>query len=146
MATMPSTGALSFSNLQTVMGGANPISLSEYYRNGTYVPSTKSVTVQEPSSGEYYSPGSYSWYDSFNSKSGLSTYFIYWAGSLVGNFSSSQGWTSYTSGSTTYYRGSSQGASYYGIYRTTLSTVNINTNVPTSGTISMSQFYGAEKP
>lgn len=32
------SGAISLSDIQTEFGGANPISLSEYYRNGTYVP------------------------------------------------------------------------------------------------------------
>ena len=33
-----SSGAISLSNIQTEFGGVNPISLSEYYRNGAYVP------------------------------------------------------------------------------------------------------------
>lgn len=36
---IPSTGAVSLSTVQTEFGGANPISLSEYYRNGGYVTS-----------------------------------------------------------------------------------------------------------
>ena len=36
---LPASGAMSFSQLQTEFGGANPISLSEYYRGGAYVPS-----------------------------------------------------------------------------------------------------------
>jgi hypothetical protein len=34
---MPASGALSFSAIQTEFGGSNPIGLSEYYRNGSYV-------------------------------------------------------------------------------------------------------------
>ena len=34
-----SSGAISLSNIQSEFGGVNPISLSEYYRNGAYVPS-----------------------------------------------------------------------------------------------------------
>ena len=33
------SGAISLANIQTEFGGVNPISLSEYYRNGAYVPS-----------------------------------------------------------------------------------------------------------
>jgi hypothetical protein len=36
---LPSSGAISFSAIQTEFGGSNPISLSEYYRNGLYVTS-----------------------------------------------------------------------------------------------------------
>jgi hypothetical protein len=36
---LPSSGAISFSTIQTEFGGSNPISLSEYYRNGSYVTS-----------------------------------------------------------------------------------------------------------
>ena len=35
---LPSSGTLSLANIQTEFGGANPISLSEYYRNGGLVP------------------------------------------------------------------------------------------------------------
>lgn len=34
------SGQISFLNLQTEFGGANPIYLSEYYRGGAYVPNT----------------------------------------------------------------------------------------------------------
>lgn len=37
-ATLPTSGALSLSNIQTEFGGSNPISLSEYYRSGGLVP------------------------------------------------------------------------------------------------------------
>lgn len=36
--TLPSSGALSFSQIQGEFGGSNPISLSEYYRGGPIVP------------------------------------------------------------------------------------------------------------
>jgi hypothetical protein len=37
---IPKTGSISFSDLQAEFGGSNPISLSEYYNAGSYVPST----------------------------------------------------------------------------------------------------------
>ena len=37
--TMTASGSISLDNIQTEFGGANPISLSEYYRGGSYVPS-----------------------------------------------------------------------------------------------------------
>ena len=45
---LPSTGAISLSDIQSEFGGNNPISLSEYYKNGTYVGSSQSNI---PSSG-----------------------------------------------------------------------------------------------
>ena len=36
---LPGSGAISLSQLQTEFGGTNPISLSEYYRNGAYTTS-----------------------------------------------------------------------------------------------------------
>lgn len=51
MGTLQSSGAISFSDMQTQLGGANPISLSEYYRGGSYVPT--SGTTYEPASGWY---------------------------------------------------------------------------------------------
>ena len=35
---LQTSGAISFANIQTEFGGSNPISLSEYYGGGTYVP------------------------------------------------------------------------------------------------------------
>jgi len=35
--TLPASGPISLSQVQTEFGGENPISLSEYYRNGSYV-------------------------------------------------------------------------------------------------------------
>ncbi len=37
--TLQTTGAISLGNVQTEFGGANPIAISEYYRNGGRVPS-----------------------------------------------------------------------------------------------------------
>ena len=62
--------------------------------------------------------------------------------------------TSYTAGGYTYYRGtlgfsiSSKlfSSFYYGVYREGSSTVSINTGVPSSGTISIANLYGAENP
>jgi hypothetical protein len=36
---LPASGQISLANIQTEFGGSNPISLSEYYRNGAYVTS-----------------------------------------------------------------------------------------------------------
>lgn len=49
--TLPASGALSFANIQTEFGGSNPISLSEYYKNGSNVPSTVSEAVTAASLG-----------------------------------------------------------------------------------------------
>ena len=151
MATLQTSGAISIANIASVMGGAAPHSLSEYYRGGAFVPSTRTVStvVREPTSGDYYSnPGNI--YGLWVLLSGSSNYF-FWGG-RVGITSA----TSITTGGYTYYRGTYRevvydkgGAEYrYGIYRTSGSTttVNINGSVPTSGAISLSNFYGAAKP
>lgn len=50
--TLQTSGAISLANIQTEFGGSNPISLSEYYAGGTYVPSGTSGTYGPvPSSG-----------------------------------------------------------------------------------------------
>jgi len=50
--TLPTSGPLSLSDIQTEFGGSNPISLSEYYAGGTYVPAGTSGTYGAvPSSG-----------------------------------------------------------------------------------------------
>jgi hypothetical protein len=50
--TLPSSGALALSAIQTEFGGANPISLSEYYAGGARVPAgTTGTNGAVPSSG-----------------------------------------------------------------------------------------------
>lgn len=50
--TLPTSGPLTLSDIQTEFGGSNPISLSEYYAGGTYVPAGTSGTYGAvPSSG-----------------------------------------------------------------------------------------------
>jgi len=48
--TLPSSGALAFSQIQSEFGGSNPISLSEYYRGGPIVPNHGN-TSNIPTSG-----------------------------------------------------------------------------------------------
>lgn len=49
---LPSSGSLSMSQIQGEFGGSNPISLSEYYAGGAYVPAGTSGTYGAvPSSG-----------------------------------------------------------------------------------------------
>lgn len=51
--TLPSSGALSLSAIQTEFGGSNPISINEYYAGGSYVPSgTTGTNGAVPSSGQ----------------------------------------------------------------------------------------------
>lgn len=50
--TLPSSGPLSLTDIQTEFGGSNPASLSEYYAGGSYVPAGTSGTYGAvPSSG-----------------------------------------------------------------------------------------------
>ena len=47
------SGAITLSDIQTEFGGSNPISLSEYYAGGSYVPSgTSGTNGAVPTSGE----------------------------------------------------------------------------------------------
>ena len=77
---IPSSGAISFSTIQTEFGGSNPIGLNEYYAGGAYVPSSTSGTngavptsgaisvdkfygtaLTLPGAAVYTTPGTYSW-------------------------------------------------------------------------------------
>lgn len=50
--TLPSSGALALSQVQTEFGGANPIAFSEYYAGGSYVVNgTSGVNGAVPTSG-----------------------------------------------------------------------------------------------
>ena len=134
-------------NVRDALGGPTPIPMSNYYRGGLYVPTTGTTTTREPSSGEYYdfSANGYYWLVDTNSQTGN----VLWAGTNI-NFSPYT-ITSFTSGGFTYFRGTfrSQGKNTqdYGIFRTSTTTVSINTGVPSPGSsISISQLFGARNP
>lgn len=140
-------------NVQAALGGANPISMSEYYRGGAYVPTTRASSTRSPASGDVYASGAYWFLDQYGS-----TYYSFFQyngynppGFISGDVSS------YTAGQTTYYRGNFRSyqpnidgygtnRTNYGVYSVTNSSVSINTGVPSSGQISMSQLYGAANP
>jgi hypothetical protein len=136
-------------NVQAALGGSNPISMSEYYRGGAYVPTTRATLVTE---GPTYSIEAYD----FAYASSPSISFIYWAtASGYPNYSVSGEVTSYTVGGVTYYRGSYVqrtggtfgGYTYhYQISRQYYTSTTINTGVPSSGTISLNQLLGAANP
>jgi hypothetical protein len=151
MAVLPSSGALSINDIAGVMGGTAPHSLSEYYRGGGLVPSTKTVTTTE---GPSYAISGADYYWSWNN---LNDYvFIWWADVRVylGYLGAST--VTVTIGDYTYTRGTirvtlylknPEREEYQGeVSRSSSTTVNINGSVPTSGQISISNLYGAEKP
>ena len=138
-------------NVQDALGGSNPISMNEYYRGGLFVPTTATVTTRDPTSGSYYSD-QYIW-KSYNYGGGTFYVDFYWA-YVYQNLGGGADVTSYTSGNVTTFRGTlnnsytSKGVivSQYRIFRETYSTTSINTEVPSSGTISISQLFGARNP
>lgn len=137
MATMPSSGAISFNNLRTVFGGTTA-PITNYYRGGGRVPSsTSSTTTEGPNYVFYGGPPNY-----FNTSVGE----WYWGGRIGNNPG-----TSFFVDPWTYYRGAfvqnfstKDGTiQLYRIYRQQSTTTSVNTGVPSSGTISLNQFYGA---
>jgi hypothetical protein len=147
--TLQTSGAISLSQVQSEYGGSNPISMSEYYRNGGSVPNSVTENVAAGSYTSYtYSRDSTDWRLAVTNS-------LVWAGSTIATlFQSST--TSMTSGGFDYQRGTLQESitssgkipvttNHYSVRRrtsATTQTVNVNQNVPTSGTISMDDFYG----
>ena len=142
------SGAISLSQVQTEFTGANPISMSEYYKNGPYVPSTVGGAA-----------GSWSGYTgNFSYGFRVSSFgvtYVWWAGVVVGQAGGNV--TSLTTGGYDYERGTQWNTSggtkydpeswtyYAGRRRTASTSVTVNASIPTSGAISMSQFYGGRK-
>lgn len=155
---LQTSGPISLLDLQNEFGGSNPISISEYYRGGGLVPATTTTTTYEPGPGTsnyYYSLTSplYGWVED---EYFPYTVYIYWNDAVITSFTQSyQGEISVdTYGGWTYVRFSTptdtnvnigDGTTYsvYQIRRQQSTTTDINTSVPTSGTISLSNFYGA---
>lgn len=147
---LQSSGSISLANLQTEYGGSNPISMSEYYRNGGLVPDSISSTA----------PGSYTayFYNQTNTHWRVFVFsMIMWGGSAVSTGTLSSTATTFTSGGYDYQRGNFVGyvttgsgkmtatSAHYKIRRrlsSVTTTTSVNQSVPTSSTISLSQFYG----
>jgi hypothetical protein len=146
MGTVTSSGAISLDAIKAALGGPASPALSNYYRGGTYTPSSKSTSVltYEPAGGgtrTTYQPPTY-WYDP-----GYDYARIYWEGAVIADvWSPGASTTSATVGIYTYYRGQYGPVSNQWYIRRTYmanNTTQLNTGVPTSGQISISQLYGA---
>jgi hypothetical protein len=155
--TLQTSGSISLNNLKSEFGGSGDIKLSDYYRNGSYVPSniTVNTTVREPSSGTNFSDNTY-WTVLTGSFTGVR---VSWGDNIVHSSDETEH-TSASSGGYTYYRGSFVRydrvpagpnryifRSHYRLHRISggSSTTPVNRNVPTSGQISLSNFYGGRK-
>jgi hypothetical protein len=144
MPSLQTSGPISILNVKTLFGGPAAPAMSNYYRGGTYIPATvtTSVLTYEPAGGGFtWVRYTTFWYEGYDNTS------IYWDTVFIVNFDNfNQYISSYTVGIYTYYRGGQAPVSNYKyIRRTYMNTVTtqINTGVPSSGQISMSQFYGA---
>ena len=146
MPSLQTSGPISILNVKNLFGGPTSPAMSNYYRGGTYLPSsyTTSVLTYDPSGGGFtavLTPATY-WVTNFYD----GTCSVYWGGAGIGT-SGNVNATVLTFGIYTYYRGTYGvfGSDTYSIRRTYMNTVTtqINTGVPSSGQISMSQFYGA---
>jgi len=145
---LQTSGPISFADIQAEYGGSQPILITEYYRGGTYVPTTVSQAAGSWSSfvgttSNTVVVGLLGATDWKYSGVVVSTIFYTGAGQVItaGGYNYEVGtlWQTVTTGS-----GKSQETkSYYRIRRrVAASTISVNTNVPSSGTISMSDFYG----
>ena len=155
---LQTSGTISINDLRAEFGDSGSSSLSEFYRGGGLVPATETTTTYDPGPGttDYeYSLTSplYGW---VQDESSPYTNYLYWndvefvqftdsAFNATSSYTHTDGWT--------YIRDSSPSAtgidlgdiivSVFQIRRQQSTTTNINTGVPTSGTISLDDFYGA---
>lgn len=155
MPFLQSSGPISIGDLNTFFPGSGT-AMSNFYRGGGRVPSTKTVVTREPASGFLYGEHTYGW-QLPNAFVGTPSIWIRWNGVFVVSSIPSPG-SSYTIGNITYYQGPTLEAfsngnqphgvkvDIYNIYREVTATPSINTGIPTSGQISLNQFYGAEVP
>ena len=154
---MGTVTAYNMSNIQSALGGSNPIGLNEYYRGGPYVPTTGGSFTRQPASGQYYStatPGTYVWAVITVPSTSSGEIIANWNDTLptpgpgpgATSFTSSDGWTYFKGTYVTTTVGKIFTTDDYGIYRSQGSTIAINTGVPSSGTISIANLYGAQNP
>lgn len=158
MPFLQSSGPISLNDIRSMFGGPASPSLSDYYRGGSFIPATKPVTVFDPPGGGFiYSGFPYDsnpptqWAENMGGDSKTGYYYsstsLFWGGTNVANFANASA-TSFTVGGFTYFKdsGSMWGPFRWRIRRTSTTNQAINTGIPSSGAISLSQFYGAEQP
>ena len=142
---LQSSGTIWMSNIRDEFGNWEPPNwINHYYRGAGLVPTTRTVWAEarDPTSGDLFG-GGYSW-GHYNDMSG----YVMWAGTKysLGPVPISQGYLD-IAGVGRVYRGTVQSGDYFRVYRTYgyQTTQEINTGVPSSGTIWFSQFYGTTK-
>lgn len=160
MPFLQSSGAISINDIKTLFGGPASPALSNYYRGGSYIPTSKTVLT---TSGPFYSRTARPYYWWYVPANGSSIEYAFnfpndpkmgeTRTAYMGSTSAATSTTSFTAGGATYLRGTYvenlggfNSGPRYQISRQTSSTASINTGIPSSGAISLSQFYGAEKP
>ena len=152
---LPVSGTISINDLRVEFGDSGSSSLSEFYRGGGLVPATETTTYEPgPGTSNYeYSLVSplYGW---VQDESSPYTNYLYWNNvelvqftdasfNNTNSYTHTDGWTYIRNASPTN-TGIDLGdiiVSVFPIRRQ--ETTNINTGVPTSGTISLNDFYGA---
>ena len=154
---LQTSGTITFAQLQSNFGGANPIGMNEYYRGGANVPTTVGTAAGAWSS---YGPNHVN-YGLIKGQgyTGGATYTMRWVGSIVYAESTTNPFNSsniaYNIGGYDYqFNATAWTINYPGKYgthtywyhaqrrRVTGSSVTVNTGIPASGAISMNQFYG----
>jgi hypothetical protein len=152
MPFLQGSGSISIANLNGFFPGSGT-AMSNFYRGGGRVPTTKTVTVvtREPASGELNLWNTFWWVS--GPPSFQNPWRFEWYGSAIVWWQYYNA-TSFTTGNVTYHRGASyyvdgkSGQTLWAIFRTitSSSTASINTGIPSGGQISLSQFFGAETP
>ena len=152
---LQTSGTITFAQIQAEFGGSGTISLNEYYKNGSYVPST--IGGPAGSWGSYVTPtATYRWQVLWSGPTLLSVQ-LKWNGTTVystttqsnANLTQFNGVSSYDYGRGTLYStsgGTKDSPITTKLYkirrRTTASSQTVNASIPTSGTISMNNMYG----
>ena len=152
---LQTSGVIDFGQLQSEFGGSNPIGINEYYRGGSYVPST--IGGPAGSWGSYITPTTTYRWQVLWSGSSLVSLQLKWNGTTVystttqsnANLTQFNGVSSYDYGRGTLYstsggnKGDPLTTKLYKIRRrTTASSQTVNASIPTSGIISMNNMYG----
>ena len=138
--TLPVSGPISFSDLQTEYGDTGSLSASELYRGGGIVPET--VLDVGAFTGYLYSTGATAYYMATDNTNN-SGFRWYWGdfitiGPYLENNHIYNGYQ-YNYGN---YQESSNGFDLYEVRRRTYVNSTANTSVPASGELDLSNFYG----
>ena len=139
--TLQASGTIGVNDLVTEYGGTAPHAMSEYYRGTTLCLTSVTAAQTVYENGAYSNNTHYAKTTEFDDATWNGSR-ARWYGSILYYNRYNGGMPNFSYGGWTYYRNGNGFSNGIGRYQTQNVTTQKNVNVPSSGTLSLTHFYG----